>query len=46
MLGTVTKNLYGSTIELELIEAAIYTDPDDQSAWLYYRWVVGRGKCD
>ncbi|CDS12694.1 hypothetical protein LRAMOSA04880 [Lichtheimia ramosa] len=28
--------------ELELIEAAIYTDPDDQSAWLYYRWVVGR----
>lgn len=35
-----------STIELELIEAAIYTDPDDQSAWLYYRWVVGRGKFD
>ncbi|KAI9323573.1 hypothetical protein BX666DRAFT_2016764 [Dichotomocladium elegans] len=29
----------------ELVKAAIYTDPDDQSAWIYYRWVVGRCKC-
>ncbi|OLL22386.1 Geranylgeranyl transferase type-2 subunit alpha [Neolecta irregularis DAH-3] len=25
--------------EIDLIKAAIYTDPDDQSIWLYYRWL-------
>ncbi|CAG8611943.1 6522_t:CDS:10 [Funneliformis mosseae] len=28
--------------EFELVKAAFYTDPDDQSAWLYHWWLVGR----
>ncbi|KAK9473925.1 uncharacterized protein V1510DRAFT_413071 [Dipodascopsis tothii] len=28
------------TKELALITQAIYTDPDDQSVWLYHRWLV------
>ncbi|KAI9490040.1 hypothetical protein BDB00DRAFT_839847 [Zychaea mexicana] len=27
--------------ELYLVKEAIYTEPEDQSAWLYYRWIVG-----
>lgn len=26
---------------MELVKNAIYTDPDDQSAWLYYWWILG-----
>ncbi|KAF8590427.1 rab-protein geranylgeranyltransferase [Ramaria rubella] len=29
--------------EFELIKQAIYTDPGDQSVWLYHRWLVGSG---
>ena len=26
--------------EFNLIKQAIYTEPDDQSVWIYYRWLV------
>ncbi|CAG8483140.1 5280_t:CDS:2 [Paraglomus brasilianum] len=28
--------------EFGIAKSAIYTDPDDQSAWLYYWWLLGR----
>jgi len=27
---------------LKLVRAAVFTEPDDQSAWIYRRWVVDR----
>jgi len=29
--------------EFELVKQALYIDPNDQSGWLYHRWLVGRG---
>ncbi|KAG0238051.1 hypothetical protein BGW42_007605 [Actinomortierella wolfii] len=32
--------------EFDLVKNAIYTDPEDQSAWLYELWLIGRiNKC-
>lgn len=28
-------------IEFELVKQALYIDPNDQSGWLYHRWLVG-----
>ncbi len=32
--------------EFDLVKNAIYTDPEDQSAWLYELWLIGRGTVD
>jgi geranylgeranyl transferase type-2 subunit alpha len=32
--------------EFELVRNAMYTDPEDQSVWVYHRWLVGSGRLD
>ena len=29
------------TIELDLVHQAVFTEPKDQSPWLYYKWLIG-----
>ena len=30
--------------EFELVTQALWTDPGDQSGWLYHRWLIGAGE--
>jgi len=30
--------------EFDLLRNAMYTDPNDQSVWMYHRWLVGTGE--
>ncbi|KAI0747986.1 rab-protein geranylgeranyltransferase [Daedaleopsis nitida] len=33
--------------EFDLVKNAMYTDPNDQSVWIYHRWLIGPGdSCD
>jgi hypothetical protein len=29
------------TLEFELVTQALWTDPGDQSGWIYHRWLIG-----
>lgn len=32
-----------SCSEFDLVRNAMYTDPNDQSVWIYHRWLIGPG---
>jgi len=32
--------------DLELVHNAIFTEPDDQTAWVYYRWLLNVFRAD
>ncbi|KAJ7261363.1 rab-protein geranylgeranyltransferase [Mycena haematopus] len=49
----ILNSLWGSGIldrhkskekEFDLVRNAMYTDPNDQSVWIYHRWLVGAGE--
>jgi len=41
---TYSRNFSAAFPEFDLVRNAMYTDPDDQSVWLYHRWLIGTGK--
>ena len=43
MIFQYEMNLALRFAEFELLRNAMYTDPNDQSVWMYHRWLVGTG---
>jgi geranylgeranyl transferase type-2 subunit alpha len=39
--GELLRRRWELTAEFELVTNALWTDPGDQSGWLYHRWLVG-----
>lgn len=39
-----TNGISDLKLEFELLRNAMYTDPNDQSVWMYHRWLVGTGE--
>ena len=44
LLRQADRRYLADVTEFELVKNAMYTDPADQSVWIYHRWLVSRGE--